>query len=145
MTQPEQNAQKWVQTFDSFKTWEEKYKHLMSLGKSLPPFPEDQKTEINRVKGCQSQVWLIASYENGKIHYKIESDALIVKGLAYILYDTFSGATPRAILDQGTDFLTSIGLTQHLSQSRSNGLSAMVRQFKNYAIAFMALEQQKLQ
>jgi cysteine desulfuration protein SufE len=128
-----------VTEFSELKTWEERYKRIIELGKSLPPFPEEHRTEKNKVRGCQSQVWMNAKLESGQIVYDIDSDAMIVKGLAAILQKTFSGHSPAEILNASVDFLEKIGLTQHLSQSRSNGLAAMVRQFKNYALVFNAM------
>lgn len=128
-----------VEEFSKFPQWEDRYKYIIELGKNLPAFPEEHRLEKNKVKGCQSQVWLHAWMENGKVYYHADSDALIVKGLASLLVQVFSGHDPKEIMAAGTDFLADIGLTSHLSQSRSNGLAAMVRQFKNYAVAFSLL------
>lgn len=133
-----------VEEFSSQPTWEEKYKFLMEQGKTLPPYPEEFRLEKYKVKGCQSQVWLYPEFDGTVIRYCVDSDALIVKGLASILHRTFSGQTPKAIAEAPMDFLQSIGLTSHLSQSRSNGLSAMVRQFKNYAVAYEMMAKSKL-
>jgi cysteine desulfuration protein SufE len=128
-----------VQEFSDFKDWETRYQHIISLGKNLSPLADEFKIEQNKVKGCQSQVWLHATLEEGKIIYQADSDAFIVRGLASILVQVFSEHSPAEILASSTEFLSEIGLTQHLSQSRANGLASMVRQFKNYAIAFQAL------
>jgi cysteine desulfuration protein SufE len=127
--------------FSKFSSWEERYKRIIELGKTLQAFPEEHRIDQNKVRGCQSQVWMHAGLENGKVLYNIDSDAMIVKGLAAILHKTFSGHEPKDIITAPMDFLEKIGLTQHLSQSRANGLAAMVRQFKNYALAFNALAQ----
>jgi len=127
--------------FAKLATWEERYKRIIELGKALQPFPEEHRVDQNKVRGCQSQVWMHARFENGNVLYDIDSDAMIVKGLAAILHKTFSGHAPKDIIAAPMDFLEQIGLTQHLSQSRANGLGAMVRQFKNYALAFNALAQ----
>lgn len=127
--------------FSKFSSWEERYKRIIELGKTLKPFPEELRTDQNKVRGCQSQVWMHARLENGNVVYDIDSDAMIVKGLAAILHKTFSGNEPKDIIAASMDFLEKIGLTQHLSQSRANGLAAMARQFKNYALAFNALAQ----
>lgn len=128
-----------VEEFAKLPTWEERYRRIIELGKTLPPFPEEQRTDKNKVRGCQSQVWMHAALENGRIQYDVDSDAMIVKGLAAILRKTFSDHTPDEVVLAPTDFLEKIGLTQHLSQSRSNGLAAMARQFKNYALVFKAM------
>jgi cysteine desulfuration protein SufE len=128
-----------VEEFALLPTWEERYRRIIELGKTVPPFPEAERTEKNKVRGCQSQVWMHAAIEDGRVKYDIDSDAMIVKGLAAILLKTFSGSTPGEIVAAPTDFLEKIGLTQHLSQSRSNGLAAMARQFKNYALVFKAM------
>lgn len=125
--------------FAKFDSWEEKYKKVIEFGKALPDYPEDKRLDKYKVKGCQSQVWLYPEFDGQVITYHVDSDAMIVKGLAAILQKTFSGQTPSDIAKATTDFLTEIGLTSHLSQSRSNGLAAMVRQFKNYAVAFQML------
>ncbi len=128
-----------IAAFKKFSSWEQKYEYIIKLGKSLAPMPETLKTEQNKVRGCQSQVWLSAQLNGEQIIYQADSDAVIVKGLAALLVSVFSQRTPQEILGSQTDFLSEIGLTQHLSQSRSNGLAAMVKQFKNYAIAFQVL------
>ncbi len=133
-----------IEEFNKFSGWEEKYKHLMELGKRMPPLPNEFKIDKYRVKGCQSQVWLKAGLDGDRIVYKAESDAMIVNGLASMLVTVYSGETPAAIMKDPADFLKEIGLTSHLSQSRANGLAAMVRQFKNYAIAFEALMKQRV-
>lgn len=138
-----QNQSDVVQEFARFSTWEERYQHLIAMGKALPPFPEEYRIEANKVKGCQSQVWLQAALSGDKVIYHIDSDALIVKGLAALLLQVYSGHTPDEIMAAGSDFLAQIGLTTHLSQSRANGLGAMVRQFKNYAVAFSVVLKSK--
>ena len=129
-----------IAEFSKLATWEERYQHVIALGKTLPPFPEDKRTESNKVKGCQSQVWMHAHFVDGKVKYHIDSDAMIVKGLAAILYQTFNAQNPSDILAASMDFLEKIGFTSHLSQSRANGLAAMARQFKNYALVFQTLQ-----
>lgn len=130
-----------VEEFSKYKSWEERYKRIIEMGKNLPPIDEELKTEKYRVKGCQSQVWLVPNFHDGILEYKIDSDAMIVKGLASILLHVFSGHTPKDIADAPIDFLQKIGLTSHLSQSRANGLASMVKQFKNYAIALSLMNQ----
>lgn len=129
-----------VLEFAKCDSWEKKYKKIIDLGKTLPAFPEEHRLDKYKVKGCQSQVWLYPEFDGQAITYHVDSDAMIVKGLAAILQKTFSGQSPSDIAKASTDFLSEIGLTSHLSQSRSNGLAAMVRQFKNYAVAFQMLQ-----
>ena len=122
--------------FSGFTDWEDKYKHIIGLGKALAEMPEDLKTEDNKVKGCQSQVWLHASLNDGKIIFVADSDASIVKGIASVLVRVYSNSTPEEVLATKPDFLDEIGLRQHLSMSRANGLSSMVKQISLYALAF---------
>ncbi|WP_256011504.1 SufE family protein [Desertivirga xinjiangensis] len=128
-----------IEDFALFDSWEEKYEYIIDLGKKLPPLEEEHKIDENRIRGCQSTVWLIARYDNGKIYYKAESDAVIVKGLVSLLIRVLSGHSPSEILNSKLDFMKEIGMTTHLAQTRSNGLLAMVRQMKNYAIAFSTI------
>lgn len=126
-----------VKEFGAYTDWEKRYQRIIDLGKALPPMPEALKTEASKVRGCQSQVWLDAKLkDDGHVLYQVDSDAMIVRGLAALLVRVYSGHTPSEIIAANSDFLTQMGLTSHLSQSRANGLAAMVRQFKNYAIAF---------
>lgn len=131
-----------VKDFNRFSGWEGRYQHIIQLGKKLKPLADAHKTEENRVKGCQSMTWLYAYLDQDKLVYEADSDAFIVRGIAAMLVSVYSGHRPEEILQAGTGFLNAIGLTQHLSQSRANGLAAMVRQFKNYAIAFQTLLRQ---
>lgn len=132
-----------VQEFAAFENWEDKYKKVIQLGKTLEPLDDSYKVEKYRIKGCQSQVWLMAELNDGRVVYKADSDAVIVKGLAALLISVFSGHTPQEIAESSVSFLQDIGLTSHLSQSRANGLASMVKQFKNYALAFQVLQAQK--
>lgn len=122
--------------FSQFSDWEDKYKHIISLGKALVEMPEELKTEENKVKGCQSQVWLHADLKDGKIIFQADSDAVIVKGIVSVLVRVYSNATPEEVLATKPEFLDEIGLRQHLSMSRANGLSSMVKQISMYALAF---------
>lgn len=135
-----ERQKKIVEEFSRFKNWEDRYKRVIEWGKTLPPLADEFKIEKYKVKGCQSQVWLVARQEDGKVVYDIDSDAMIVRGLAALLKNVFSGESPQAIAESQTEFLQTIGFTTHLSQSRSNGLAAMVRQFKNYAVAFAMVQ-----
>ncbi|MCR9204836.1 MAG: SufE family protein [Halobacteriovoraceae bacterium] len=127
-----------VSEFKSFHDWESRYKHLISLGKSLPEMKEEHKIETNKVKGCQSQVWLFAELEDGKIKYSGDSDASIVKGIVALLLKIYGERTPTEILTLDQGFVDEIGLKQHLSMSRANGLSAMMKQIQMYAVAYKA-------
>lgn len=132
-----------IQAFSKYLNWEQRYQYLIQLGKAMPHLAEEYKVEKNKVKGCQSLVWLHAHLEQDKVIYEADSDALIVRGLAALLISVYSGHTPSEILSSDGQFLTDIGLTSHLSQSRANGLAALVRQFKNYAIAFQMMLESK--
>ena len=125
-----------VDEFSLFDSWDDKYEYIIDLGKRLAPLPDEHKKDENKVKGCQSTVWLVADFEDGKVIYKAESDAIIVKGLISMLIRVLSGHTPDEILNANMDFINKIGMTSHLAQTRSNGLLAMVKQMKHYALAF---------
>jgi cysteine desulfuration protein SufE len=124
-----------VEEFSLFDTWDEKYEYIIDLGKKLPPLEEQYKKDENKVRGCQSTVWLVADYRDGKIMYKAESDAVIVKGLISMLIRVLSNHGPDEIIEAKLDFIREIGMMTHLAQTRSNGLLAMVKQMKNYALA----------
>jgi cysteine desulfuration protein SufE len=125
-----------VEEFSLFDTWDDKYEYIIDLGKKLAPLEDKHKIDENRVRGCQSTVWLVAEYKDGRVFFKAESDAVIVKGLISMLIRVLSGHTPDEILAAKLDFIQQIGMTTHLAQTRSNGLLAMVKQMKNYALAF---------
>jgi len=125
-----------VEEFSLFDSWDDKYEYIIDLGKRLEPLEDQYKVDENRVRGCQSTVWLVADHRNGKVIYKAESDAVIVKGLISLLIRVLSGHTPDEIINARLDFIQQIGMTTHLAQTRSNGLLAMVKQMKNYALAY---------
>ncbi len=125
-----------VEEFSLFDNWDDKYEYIIDLGKKLPPLDDQYKKDENRVRGCQSTVWLVADYHDGKIFYKAESDAVIVKGLISMLIRVLSGQTPDNIVNARLDFINRIGMMTHLAQTRSNGLLSMVKQMKNYALAY---------
>ena len=131
-----------IEEFADFDDWMDKYALLIDLGNSLPPLEEKYKTESNLIEGCQSRVWLQADYVDGKILFKGESDAVIVKGIVSLLFSILSDPTPQEILDADLYFIEKIGLKEHLSPTRSNGLVAMVKQMRMYALAFRTKEQQ---
>ncbi|WP_455497635.1 SufE family protein [Coprobacter sp.] len=125
-----------IEEFSAFDDWMDKYALLIDLGNSLEPLDEKYKTENNLIEGCQSRVWLQADYEDGKVIFRGESDAVIVKGLVSLLINVLSGHTPDEILNSELYFIEKIGLKEHLSPTRSNGLLAMVKQMHLYALAF---------
>lgn len=131
-----------IEEFSAFDDWMDKYALLIDLGNSLPPLDEKYKTESNLIEGCQSRVWLQADYTDGKVVFQGESDAVIVKGIVSLLINVLSGHTPQEILDSDLHFIEAIGLKEHLSPTRSNGLVAMVKQMRLYAMAFRAKEQE---
>lgn len=127
--------------FKSFSSWEDKYKYIIDLGKTLKPFDDDLKIEDNIVKGCQSQVWLVASLgENKKINFKADSDAIIVKGLLVLVLAIYNGLSAAEVISTEPSLLKNLDLAEHLSPSRSNGLVAMIKQIKFYGLGFQALE-----
>ncbi len=128
-----------VERFNAIHDWEDRYREIIQLGRKLPEFPEAQRTDSNKVKGCQSQVWMHAGLEGERIVFLADSDAAIVRGLIAILIEVYSGETPDAILETPPSFIDDLGLSSHLSQNRANGLSAMIKQMKMYAAAFKAL------
>ena len=125
-----------VEEFALFDSWDDKYEYIIDLGKKLPPLEDQHKIDINKVKGCQSTVWLVSEFRDGKVYYKAESDAIIVKGLISMLIRVLSGHSADEIIDTKLDFINRIGMTTHLAQTRSNGLLAMVRQMKDFALAY---------
>ncbi len=127
-----------IEEFSGFDDWMDKYQLLIDLGNEQAPLDEKYKTEQNLIDGCQSRVWLQADYEDGKIRFTAESDALIVKGIVSLLIRVLSDHTPQEILDADLYFIDEIGLKEHLSPTRSNGLVAMVKQMRVYALAFSA-------
>ena len=125
-----------IDEFSGFDDWMDKYQLLIDLGNEQEPLDEKYKIESNLIDGCQSRVWLQADYVDGKINFTAESDALIVKGIVALLIRVLSGHTPQEILDADLYFIEKIGLKEHLSPTRSNGLLAMVKQMRVYALAF---------
>jgi cysteine desulfuration protein SufE len=127
-----------IEEFQDFDDWMDKYQLLIDLGSSQEPLDERYKTEQNLIDGCQSRVWLQADYADGVVHFQAESDALIVKGIVTLLIRVFNDQSPQDILDADLYFIDRIGLREHLSPTRSNGLLAMVKQMRMYALAFQA-------
>lgn len=129
-----------IEEFSVFDDWMDKYALLIDLGNSLEKLDEKYKAEINLIEGCQSRVWLQADYEDGKVIFHAESDAVIVKGIIALLIKVLSGHTPDEIINADLYFIEKIGLKEHLSPTRSNGLVSMVKQMRFYAMAFKAKE-----
>ncbi|QES88008.1 SufE family protein [Rhizosphaericola mali] len=137
----EEQQQEIIEDFEFLTDWMDKYEMIIQLGKELPLIDEKYKTEDYKIKGCQSQVWVHADYNNGVIDFTADSDAIITKGLISMIIKVYSGHTPAEILDNNLHFIDEIGLHSHLSPTRSNGLSSMVKQIKEYAFALQKLEQ----
>lgn len=129
-----------VKEFSRYENWEDKYSYLIKVGKELNDFPEEYRTDKNKLDGCQSQVWINADFKNGKIILQADSDAMIVKGLIALLIKVYSGHSPDEILTNPPEFLATIGIDSHLSPTRKNGLGAMLKQIQLYAVAFKALK-----
>ena len=125
-----------VEEFALFDDWMDKYNYLIELGKSLPLIDDKYKTEQHIISGCQSKVWLHADFRDGKIIFTADSDAIITKGIVNLLIRVLSNHSPDEIIDAGMDFIDRIGLREHLSPTRSNGLTSMIKQIKLYALAF---------
>ncbi|TSE09335.1 MULTISPECIES: SufE family protein [Aquimarina] len=125
-----------VDEFGMFEDWMQRYEYMIELGKSLPLIEEKYKTENNIIKGCQSKVWVHAEMKDDKVEFTADSDAIITKGIIAILIRVFSGQHPSAIINADTDFIDEIGLKEHLSPTRANGLVSMIKQLKMYAIAY---------
>ena len=128
-----------IAEFSDFDDWMDRYQLLIDMGSEQPPLEEKYKTEQNLIDGCQSRVWLQADMVDGKLMFRAESDALIVKGIVALLVRVLSGHTPQEILDADLYFIDRIGLREHLSPTRSNGLGAMLKQMKMYALAFKSI------
>ena len=127
-----------IEEFSLFDTWDEKYEYIIDMGKKLAPLDAAFKDEAHRIKGCQSTVWMVSDFRDGKVYYRAESDAVIVKGLVSMLIRVLSGHAPQEIIDAQLDFIDAIGMKQHLAQTRSNGLLSMVKQMKLDAMAYLA-------
>ncbi len=137
----EQAEQQIIEEFELFDDWMDKYNYIIELGKELPLIDAQYKTPEHLIAGCQSQVWLHAEYKDGKVLFTADSDAIITKGIINLLIKVLSGRTPQEIIDAKLDYIDAIGLKEHLSPTRSNGLLSMIKQIKMYAIAFHAKEE----
>lgn len=127
-----------IQEFEMFDDWMDKYNYIIELGKDLPMIDPQFKTEEFLISGCQSQVWLHPEEKEGKLYFSADSDAIITKGIVNLLIRVLSGHTPQEILDNDLSYLDTIGLKNHLSPTRSNGLASMIKQMKLYALAYAA-------
>jgi cysteine desulfuration protein SufE len=125
-----------IDEFSMFEDWMERYEYMIELGKSLPLIDTRYKTDENIIKGCQSKVWLHSEFKNDKVIFSADSDAIITKGIVAILVRVFSNQSPQEILSANTDFIDTIGLKEHLSPTRANGLVSMIKQIKMYALAY---------
>ncbi|MBQ3750675.1 MAG: SufE family protein [Bacteroidales bacterium] len=129
-----------IEEFELFDDWMDKYNYIIELGKELPMIEEQYKTPEYLIEGCQSQVWLHADYRDGLVFFTADSDAIITKGIVNLLIRVLSERTPQEIIDNDLEYLNAIGLKEHLSPTRSNGLASMIKQIKLYAVAFKAKE-----
>ena len=127
-----------IEDFDLFDEWDEKYAYIIDLGKKLPGIDPKYKVEENIIKGCQSLVWMVSTYKDGKVYFEGESDAIIVKGLVALLLKVLSGQPAEEIAKSDLYFIHKIGMEQHLSMTRSNGLASMVKQMKMHALAYQS-------
>lgn len=125
-----------VSDFEFLEDWEQKYEYIIDLGKQLPPLPDEIKTDQNLIKGCQSKVWIDTKYEDGKLIFLADSDGILPKGIVSLLVSIYSGHSTDEILNADFDFISQIGLQEFLSPSRANGLMAMTKQIKFYAVAY---------
>lgn len=133
-----------IDEFADIDDWMDRYAYIIDLGNALEPMPEEYKTQQNLIEGCQSRAWLNAELDDdGKIQFTADSDAIIVKGIISMLVNVLSGHTPQEIIDADLYFIDKIGLAEHLSPTRSNGLAAMVKQMKLYAIAYKEIQDAK--
>lgn len=135
----DERVEKLVERFNQYNDWEERYKELIKLGRELDSLDEQYQVEKFQVKGCQSQVWLVPEFESGTVRFRADSDAVLVRGIVATLVNVYSSATPDEILEYKDDFLKKIGITEHLSMNRTNGLASMLKQIKMYAVAYKSL------
>ncbi len=136
----EEKQREIVGDFEFLDDWMDKYEMIIQMGKELPPMDESDKIDQNLIKGCQSRVWIKSNYKDGIITFSADSDALITKGLVSLVLKVLSGHSPKEIMDAELHFVNDIGLSSHLSPTRSNGLLSMLKQIKNYAIAYNSME-----
>ena len=142
MNSMKEKEQQLIEEFAMFDDWMDKYNYIIELGKELPMIEEQYKTADYLIDGCQSQVWLHPEYQDGKIFFTADSDAIITKGIVNLLIFVLSGHTPQEILNNDLSYIDAIGLKEHLSPTRSNGLASMIKQIKLYALAYQSKENQ---
>ena len=138
----QEKEQQLIEEFAMFDDWMDKYNYIIELGKELPMIEEQYKTPDYLIEGCQSQVWLHPDYRDGQLFFTADSDAIITKGIVNLLIFVLSGRTPQEILDNDLSYIDAIGLKEHLSPTRSNGLASMIKQIKLYALAYQSKENQ---
>ena len=143
MSSIQERQEEIIEEFSMFEDWMQRYEYMIELGKSLPLIDEKHKTEENIIKGCQSRVWVYAEMDNNQLDFTADSDAIITKGIIAILIRVFSGQKPEDIINANTDFIDEIGLKEHLSPTRANGLVSMIKQMKMYAIAYNSQQENK--
>lgn len=134
-----QKLKELIERFTQHADWEDRYRELVKLGRAMPELDESFKTDKYKIKGCQSQVWLVPELKDGKLLFKADSDAMLVKGIVALLVNAYSELEPSEVVAQKPDFLKEIGITEHLSMNRTNGLANMVKQIQMYGIAFKSL------
>lgn len=134
----EESQQEIIEEFSEMDDWMDRYQLLIDMGEEQTPLPAEEKNESNLIDGCQSRVWIVCNEQNGRLHFRAESDALIVKGIIVLLIRVINDHTPQEILDAKLHFIDDIGLREHLSPTRSNGLLAMIKQINFYALAYKA-------
>ncbi len=132
----EEKKQETIENFSMYEEWLDKYEYLIELGKSLPPFPEERKTEDRLINGCQSRVWLDVEHKDGALFFQADSDAIITKGIISLLIGVYSGEAPEAIAADDFAFAKEIGLMENLSPTRANGLASMIEKIKEYGRSF---------
>ncbi len=135
--------QKIIREFEALGDWTERYKYIIKMGRELQPLDDEYKVDENLVRGCQSQVWLHTYLKDGKVHFEADSDAAITKGLVALMVRFYSGQDPDTIINTSPEFIQKIGMENHLSPTRSNGLASMVKQMKIYAMAYKAKQQKE--
>ena len=134
----EESQQEIIEEFSEMDDWMDRYQLLIDMGEEQTPLPTEEKNESNLIDGCQSRVWIVCNEQDGRLHFRAESDALIVKGIIALLIRVINDHTPQEILDTKLHFIDDIGLREHLSPTRSNGLLAMIKQINFYALAYKA-------
>ena len=138
-----EKAEAIIEEFSMFDDWIDKYSYIIEMGEEVKPMTAEEKTKQNLISGCQSQLWLTVKNEEGKLYFRADSDAIITKGIAHVLLRVINGETPVDILENNLSFLDKIGLKEHLSPTRSNGLNSMIKQIKLYALVFKTKSEQQ--